>query len=51
MKICMKGDMGVADEMAFLVLISRARSVCNCARSTAEGSYLQFMVARSNGLQ
>ena len=51
MKIGMKGDMGVANEMALLVLISRARSACNCARSTAEGSYSQFMVARSEGLQ
>ena len=43
MKIGMKGDMGVADKMALLILGSRARS--------AEGSYSQFMVARSEGLQ
>ena len=51
MKITMKGDMGVADEMTLLVLGSRARSARNCTRSAAEGSYSQFMVARSEGLQ
>ena len=58
MKIGMKGDMGVADEMALLVLGYRARSArnCaqsapNCARSAPECTYLQFMVARSEGLQ
>ena len=51
MKIGMKGDMGVADEMALLVLEYRARSARNCARSAPECTYLQFMVARSEGLQ
>ena len=51
MKIGMKGDMGVADKMALLVLGSRARSARNCARSAPERTYLQFMVARSDGLQ
>ena len=51
MKIGMKGDMGVADEMALLVLGSRVRSTRNCARSAPERTYLQFMVARSDGLQ
>ena len=51
MKIGMKGDMGVADEMALLVLGYRARSARNCARSAPECTYLQFMVARSDGLQ
>ena len=48
MKIGMKEDMGVADEMALPVLGSRARSARNCA---PERTYLQFMVARSDGLQ
>ena len=51
MKIGIKGDLGVAEEMALLVLILRARSVHKCAQSTAEGSYSQFMVAGSEGLQ
>ena len=51
MKIGMKGDMGVADKMALLVLGLRARSVRNCARSAPECTYSQFMVARSEGLQ
>ena len=51
MKIGMKGDMGVADKMAWLVLGSRARSARNYARSAPERTYLQFMVARSDGLQ
>ena len=51
MKIGMKGDLGVADEKALLVLGSRARSARNCTQSVAEGSYSQFMVARSEGLQ
>ena len=51
MKIGMKGDMGVADKMALLVLGSRARTACDCARSTLECTYSQFMVARSEGLQ
>ena len=51
MKIGMKGDMGVADEMALLVLGSRARTARNCARSAPECTYSQFMIARSEGLQ
>ena len=51
MKIGMKEDMGVADKMSLLVLGSRARSARNCARSVPECTYLQFMVARSDGLQ
>ena len=51
MKIGMKGDMGVADEMALLVLGSHLRSARNCARSAPECTYLQFMVARSEGMQ
>ena len=51
MKIGVKEDMGVADEMALSVLGSRARSARNCARSAPERTYLQFMVARSDGLQ
>ena len=49
MKIGMKEDMGVADEMALSVLGSRCAR--NCARSAPERTYLQFMVARSEGLQ
>ena len=51
MKIGMKGDMGVADKMVLLVLGSRARSMRNCARSAPEGTYSQFMVARSEARQ
>ena len=51
MKIGMKGDLGVADEKALLVLGSRARSARNCAGSAPERTYLQFMVARGDGLQ
>ena len=51
MKIAMKGDMGVADEMALFVLGSRTRSARNCALSAPECTYSQFMVARSEGLQ
>ena len=51
MKIGMKEDMGVADKMALLVLGSRVHSARNCRQSAAEGSYSQFMVARSEGLQ
>ena len=51
MKIGIKGDMGVANKMALLVLGSRASSACNCARSAPECTYSQFMVARSEGLQ
>ena len=50
MKIGMKEVMGIANKMA-LVLGSRASSACNCTQSVAEGSYSQFMVARSEGLQ
>ena len=49
MKMAMKGDMGVANEMALLVLGSRAHSARNCARSAPECTYLQFMVARIIG--
>ena len=51
MKIGIREDMDVAEEMALLVLGSRARSAHNCARSAPERTYLQFMVARSDGLQ
>ena len=51
MKIGMKEDMGIANKMALLVLGSRARSARICARSAPERTYLQFMVARSEGLQ
>ena len=51
MKIGMKGGMGVADKMALLVLGSRARSARNCTQSAPERTYLQFMVARSDGLR
>ena len=51
MKIGMKGDMGVANEMALLGVGSRARSALNCARSAPECTYSQFMVARSEGMQ
>ena len=47
----MKVEGGNADEMSLSVLGSRARSARNCARSTPERTYLQFMVARSDGLQ
>ena len=40
----------VADEMALLVLESRMRSLRNCAQTAPERTYLQFMVARSEGL-
>ena len=51
MKIGMKGDMGVADKMVLLVLESCAHNARKCARSAPEGTYSQFMVARSEGLQ
>ena len=51
MKIGMKEDMVVADEMSLLVLGSRARSERNYARSAPECTYLQCTVARSEGLQ
>ena len=50
MKIGMKEDMGVTDEMALLVLGSGMRTLHNCARTAPERTYLQFMVARSDGL-
>ena len=51
MKIGMKEDMGVADEMALLVLGSRMRSWRNYARTAPERTYLPFMVAISDRLQ
>ena len=51
MKISMKEDMGVADEMALMFLESRVRSACNCTLNAPEGSHSQFIVARSKGLQ
>ena len=51
MKIAIKGDMGVADEIALLVLGSRASGARNCARSVPECTYLQFRVARNEVLQ
>ena len=51
MKNGMKEDMGVADEMALLVLGLRMRSLRNCAGTAPERTYLQFMVARSDRLQ
>ena len=51
MKIGMKEDMGVADEMAESVLGSHTRSARNCARGAPDCTYLQFMVARSDGLK
>ena len=50
MKIGMKEEMGVADEMTLLNLKSCARSARNCARSPQKRTYLQFMVAGSEGL-
>ena len=54
----MKEDMGIANEMALLVLGLRKHSALNCARSAPEliyigtyNTYLQFMVARSDRLQ
>ena len=47
----MKEDMGVADEMALLVLGSRMHSLRNYARTAPESTYLRFMVARSDRLQ
>ena len=51
MKISIKEDMGVADEMALSVLGSHVRSARNCARGAPVHTYLQFMVPRSDGLQ
>ena len=51
MKIGMEEDMGVADKMALSVLGSRERNARNCAQSAPEHTYLQFVVARSDGLQ
>ena len=50
MKIGMKGDMGVADKMVFLVLGLSACSARNCKQSAPERTYSQLMVARSEGL-
>ena len=51
MKIGMKVKKDVAENLASSFLGSRARSVRNCARSAPERTYLQFMVARNDGLQ
>ena len=51
MKIGRKEDMDVSDKMALLVLGSHAPSSHSCARSVPERTYLQFMVARSDGLK
>ena len=52
MKIGMKEDMGVAEEMALLVLAPRTHRARICVRSAPDCTYLsQFMVARSEGLQ
>ena len=45
-----EGDMGVANKMALLVLGSRTRSAHSCAQCAPECTYLQFMMARSEGL-
>ena len=44
MKVGMKRDIGVADEMTLLVFGSRARGARNCAQSAPKCTYLQFMV-------
>ena len=49
MKIGMKEDMGVADEMAFQVLRSLAGIASICARSALKCAYSQFMAARIIG--
>ena len=46
----MKRDIGVADEMTLFVFGSRARSARNLAQSAPECTYLQFVVARSEGI-
>ncbi len=51
MKIGMKEDMGLADEMTMSNLGSRACSVRNCALSTPKHTDSQFMMAGSEGLQ
>ena len=51
MKIGMKGDMGVADKIVLLFLGLRACSVRNSEQNAPERTYLQFMVAGSEGLQ
>ena len=51
MKIGIKEDMGIADEMALLILGSHAHSARNCAQSAPKQTYLQLMVAGSGGLQ
>ena len=50
MKIGMKEDMGVAEEMALLVLAPRTHRARICVRSAPDCTYSQFMVARSEGL-
>ena len=51
MKIGMKEDMGVAEEMALLVLASHMHRGRICVRSAPDCTYSQFMVAKSEGLQ
>ena len=51
MKIGMKEDMGVAEEMALLVLAPRTHRARICVRSAPDCTYSQFMVAKSEGLQ
>ena len=48
MKIGMKEDMGITNKMMLSNLGSRARSARNCE---PKRTYLQFMVARSEGLR
>ena len=43
--------MGVANKMGLLVLGSRPHSSRNCARSAPNCNYLQFIMARSDGLK
>ena len=51
MKIGIKEDMGVAEEMAWLVLASRTHRARICVRSATDCTYSQFKVARSEGSQ
>ena len=51
MKIGMKEDMGVAEEMALLVLAPRTHRARICVRSAPDCTYSQFMVARNEGWQ
>ena len=50
-KFGMNIKLGMADGWRVLVSESHVRSARNCARSAPERTYLQFMVARSDGLQ